>query len=240
MRTTLRRGALLVATALLAIVGVQGAQAQVAYTANTITSLYYREFKKDDRYYVFNDAAAASRFEQSGETGVGITKIGVGPNGETVFADNETAMELFFFKHGISEKVDRPKTPPLALAWRDGKTRITIGSNFYLEMSSRIQIRYTHEFPTTRSSWGTENAATAGQLPIRRAQFKLGAGCSARARVRGPAQLARRSTAQPNRFLRTPTSIGTSPRRRPSASASASSRPPTAASRSPPRARSSS
>ena len=94
MRTTLRRGALLVALALLALVGVDTVQAQVAYTANTVTSLYYKEFKKNDRFYVFNDAAAAARFEQSGETGVGITKIGVGPNGETVYADNETAMEL--------------------------------------------------------------------------------------------------------------------------------------------------
>ena len=37
MRTTLRRGALLVALALLALVGVDPVQAQVAYTANTVT-----------------------------------------------------------------------------------------------------------------------------------------------------------------------------------------------------------
>ena len=70
MRTTLRRGALLVATALLALVGVDDAQAQVAYTANTVTSVYYREFLKDGRYFVFNNAAAADAFEKSGETGV--------------------------------------------------------------------------------------------------------------------------------------------------------------------------
>jgi len=176
MRTTLRRGALLVAAALLALAGVSDARAQVAYTANTVTSLYYREFQKDGRYFVFNDAAAAARFEASGETGVGITKIGVGPNGETVYADNETAMELFFFKHGLSEKVDRPKTPPLAIVWRDGKTRFTVGSNFYLEMSNRIQVRYTHVFPDDNSAKlaGTENAGDSkGSFQIRRAKFKL-------------------------------------------------------------------
>jgi len=154
---------------------VDHAQAQVAYTANTVTSLYYKEFKKNDRFYVFNDAAAAARFEASGETGVGITKIGVGPNGETVYADNETAMELFFFKYNLSEKVDRPKTPPLAIVWRDGKTRMTIGSNFYLEMSNRIQIRYTHEFPDDAVKLaGTENAGDSkGSFRIRRAKFKL-------------------------------------------------------------------
>jgi phosphate-selective porin OprO/OprP len=175
MRTTLRRGALLVATALLALVGVEHAQAQVAYTANTVQSLYYKEFKKDDRYFVFNDAAAAGRFEQSGETGVGITKIGVGPNGETVYADNETAMELFFFKHGLSEKVDRPKPPTLAIAWRDGKTRMTIGSNFYLEMSNRIQVRYSHILPDDAIKLpGTESAGDSqGSFRIRRAKLKF-------------------------------------------------------------------
>ncbi len=104
MRTTLRRGAPLVATALLALVGVDHAQAQVAYTANTVTSVYYREFLKDGRYFVFNNAAAADAFEKSGETGVGITRIGIGPKGESVFADNETALELFLFKHSLTPR----------------------------------------------------------------------------------------------------------------------------------------
>ena len=175
MRTTLRRGAPLVATALLALVGADHAQAQVAYTANTVTSLYYREFKKDDRYFVFNNAATAEAFAQSGETGVGITRIGIGPNGETVFADNETAMELFLFKHGLSEKIDRPKPPTLNIVWRDGKTRMTIGSNFYLEMSNRIQVRYTHVFPDDAVKLaGTENAGDSqGSFRIRRAKLKF-------------------------------------------------------------------
>jgi phosphate-selective porin OprO/OprP len=174
MRTTLRRGALLVATALLALVGVD-ALAQIAYTANTVTSLYYREFKKDDRYFVFNNPAAAEAYAQSGETGVGITRIGIGPNGETVFADNETAMELFLFKHGLSEKIDRPKPPTLNIVWRDGKTRMTIGSNFYLEMSNRVQVRYTHVFPDDAVKLpGTEAAGDSqGSFRIRRAKLKF-------------------------------------------------------------------
>jgi phosphate-selective porin OprO/OprP len=170
-----RRGALLLAAAILVLAGTSTAQAQIAYTANTIGSLYYKEFKKDDRYFVFNDAAAAARFEASGETGTGITKIGVGPNGETVYADNETAMELFFFKHGLSEKVERPKTPTLAIVWRDGKTRMTIGSNFYLEMSNRVQVRYTHEFPDDKVKLaGTEEAGDdKGSFRIRRAKLKF-------------------------------------------------------------------
>jgi hypothetical protein len=175
MRTTLRRGALLVATALLALVGVSDALAQVAYTANSVTSLYYREFKKDDRYFVFNNAAAADAFEKSGETGVGITRIGIGPKGESVFADSETALELFLFRYNLTADVERPKPPTLNVVWRDGKTRLTIGSNFYLEMSNRVQVRYTHEFPDdTIKLGGTENAGDGkGSFRIRRAKLKF-------------------------------------------------------------------
>jgi hypothetical protein len=74
--------------------------------------LYYKEILKDGRYYVFNVAANAARFEASGETGVGITKPGAGPNGETVVGDNERALQLFFFKHGLSEAVPDPPAPP--------------------------------------------------------------------------------------------------------------------------------
>ena len=163
------------AVAALFAIGAGAVQAQVAYTANTVTSVFYREFKKDGRFYVFNNQAAAAAFEQSGETGVGITRIGIGPNGETVFADNETALELFLFKYGVTAEVKRPSAPPLAIAWRDGKTRMTIGSSFYLEMSNRVQVRYTHEFPDdTIKLAGTESAGDSkGSFRIRRAKLKF-------------------------------------------------------------------
>jgi hypothetical protein len=73
---------------------------------------YYKEITKDGRIYVFNVAANADRFEKSGEMGVGITRPGAGPNGETVIGDNERALQLYFFKHGISEPVADPPAPP--------------------------------------------------------------------------------------------------------------------------------
>ena len=205
MRTTSTwRGALLIAAALLVLFGVSEATAQVAFTANTIQSLYYKEFEKDGRFYVFNNADAAARYEASGETGVGITRIGVGPNGETVVADSETALELFFFKHGLSEKVDRPKTPAFGVVWRDGKTRMTLGSAAYVEMSSRIQPRFTYELPDTDVKLaGTENAGDAKpSFRIRRAKFKL-EGWFYKPELEFEVQLnwPDASTAQPNRFL---------------------------------------
>jgi phosphate-selective porin len=158
-----------------AALGASDALAQVAYTANTVTSVFYREFKKDGRFFVFNNPPAAAAFEQSGETGVGITRVGIGPNGETVFADNETALELFLFKYNLTADVPRPKPPTLNIAWRDGKTRLTIGSNFYLELSNRVQVRYTHVFPDDAIKLpGTENAGDSqGSFRIRRAKLKF-------------------------------------------------------------------
>jgi phosphate-selective porin OprO/OprP len=152
------------AVALLAV-GIPPALAQ---------GFYYKEIKKDDRIYVFNLATNAERFEKTGETGIGITKPGVGPNGETVVGDNERALQLFFFKHGISEPVNDPVVPVQTIVWRDGKTRITT-DNAYLEISSRVQGRFTEELPDDN----TQLAGTPGkgvQRPsfrIRRAKFKL-------------------------------------------------------------------
>jgi phosphate-selective porin OprO/OprP len=136
--------------------------------------LYYKEIRKDDRIYVFNNAANAERFEKSGEMGVGITKPGVGPNGETVIGDNERALQLFFFKHGISEPVPDPTPPVQTIVWRDGKTRITTDSA-YLEMSSRVQARFTEELPddNTQLPGTAERGDQRGSFRIRRAKFKL-------------------------------------------------------------------
>ena len=144
-------------------------------TSSWAQGMFYKEIKKDGRIYVFNNAKSAAAFEASGETGVGLTRIGVGPNGESVFADNETALELFFFKYGIAEVVEKPKPPVQTVVWRDGKTRFTLGSNFYMEMSNRVQVRYTHVFPDDAVQLpGTKAAGDSqGSFRIRRAKFKL-------------------------------------------------------------------
>lgn len=136
--------------------------------------LYYREIHRDGRIYVFNDAANAERFDKTGEMKPAVTKEGAGPKGETVVGDNARALQLFFFKHGISEPVPEPPAPKQTIAWRDGKTRITT-DNAYLEVSSRVQVRFTEELPDdTVQLVGTRAPGEQrGSFRIRRAKFKL-------------------------------------------------------------------
>ncbi|HET9314968.1 MAG TPA: porin [Vicinamibacteria bacterium] len=151
---------------LLALLAATNARAQ---------GMFYAEEVKDGRVYVFNIKANWERFKASGETGTGLTRLNAGPNGETVYADNETALELYFFKHGINEVVERPKTPTQRIEWRDGKTRITAGDNFYMELSNRIQVRFTQEMPDDSIQLpGTAARGDGkGSFRIRRAKMKM-------------------------------------------------------------------
>jgi hypothetical protein len=146
-----------------------------AASAAAAQGLYYKEMERDGRIYVFNNAEEAARFEKTGEMGRGLTRPGAGPNGETVVGDSERALQLFFFKHGISEAVPEPPAPIQIVEWRDGKTRIATNLA-YLEISNRIQVRYTHEFPDDVSPvlGGVANAGDSrGSFRIRRAKLKL-------------------------------------------------------------------
>ena len=168
--------------------------------------MFYKEIKKDGRIYVFNDAKRAEAFEKSGRDGHRPhARSARARTGETVFADSETALELFFFKHGISQVVERPKPPVQTIVWRDGKTRFTLGNNFYMEMSNRIQPRFTYEMPDDSVQLpGTGGPGRQqGQLPHPPRQVQArGLVLQARARVRAAAQLARRERhARPASFL---------------------------------------
>lgn len=79
--------------------------------AAQVKGLYYQELQKDGRIYVFNTPERYKSFQASGEMGTAITLIGRGPNGETVVGENETAIDLFLFKHNLPA-YDRPTPPP--------------------------------------------------------------------------------------------------------------------------------
>ena len=161
MRTALKT----IATALACILALSSAALAQGF--------FYKE-AKDGRIYVFNLGAEYERWAAAGETGRAITKLNYGPNGETVVFDSEEAIDLYNFKHEIAEVVIKPKPPRLELVWRDGKTRITTDSA-YLEMSTRLQVRYTHELPddSVQPAGTAAKGDDKGSFRIRRAKFKL-------------------------------------------------------------------
>jgi phosphate-selective porin len=195
MSAKLARGLAITVVALLGLGAAMQASAQ---------GMFYAEEKKDGRIYVFNIKANWERFVASGETGTGLTRLNYGPGGETVYADSEQALDLFNFKYGIKEVVERPKTPTQRVEWRDGKTRFTLGDGFYMEMSSRIQPRFTQEMPDDSIQLAGTGAKgdSKGSFRIRRAKFKL-EGWFYKPELEYEVQLnwPDASTAQPNRFL---------------------------------------
>lgn len=92
----------------LAVLAATAASAQVA-------SLYYKEVAKEGRVYVFNTPETLKLWQESGEMGKSITLIGRGEHGETLVAENETAADLYFFRHNL-DGYDRPTPKPSAPA----------------------------------------------------------------------------------------------------------------------------
>ena len=66
---------------------------------------FYAEEIKDGRIYVFNDPRQYEIFKQTGELEVRISRIGAGPNGETLYFDSENAIHLYNFKHDLPAEV---------------------------------------------------------------------------------------------------------------------------------------
>src|SRR5688572_9115240 len=66
---------------------------------------FYVEEKKEDRIYVFNNMKSYQMWKEGGEMGVSLTRIGMGPNGETIVFDSNEAIHLYNFKHDLPAEV---------------------------------------------------------------------------------------------------------------------------------------
>lgn len=112
-----------------------------------ITGLYYQEVEKDGRIYVFNTPERAKTFSESGEIGTAITLIGKAEGGKTLVAENETAVDLYLFKHNLPG-YDRTTPKPEKkfddrVTWKDGKTTWEAKAG-KVSISNRVQNRYTY------------------------------------------------------------------------------------------------
>ena len=134
---------------------------------------HYREVNKDGRIYVFSTAEGQKAWEASGEIGnQASTRLGYGPNGETVMFENDRAIELYNQKHGKSEapRKEAKSTEvklPFNVVWRAPGLRFSF-PKFELNWSNRMQVRYTHELPENEAG-----QADRDSFRIRRFKTKL-------------------------------------------------------------------
>ncbi len=153
------------ALCLCALVGATAASAQ-------IMGLYYQELEKDGRVYVFNTSEAYQSFNTSGDVGKAVTLIGRAEGGKTLVAENETAADLYFFKHNLPayerKTAEMPKVP-FDVSWKDGKTTIKTKTS-ELKISNRIQLRFTSEDLDSNSA---TSKPERDSFRIRRAKTKF-------------------------------------------------------------------
>jgi phosphate-selective porin OprO/OprP len=150
------------ALAALVLLGGAPAAAQVA-------GLYFQEIEQDGRVYVFNTPERARTFRETGEIGTAITLVGRAEGGLTLVGENETAIDLYLFKHDLLGW-ERP-TPKAErkfddrVSWKDGKTTWE-AKRGKVSLSNRVQTRYTsfdasNPAVEDRGTFGVRRAKTA-------------------------------------------------------------------------------
>lgn len=148
-----------------------------------VTGLYFQEITKDGRIYVFNTPERYKAFTATGEMGTAITLFGRGPNGETVIAENETAIDLFLFKHNLpgydrpTPKLQAPPAPAAFpqvkvggtafLSYQDGKTAGANYSKFvikraYINVNAKI-----NSYFSARITPDVTQDSTTGEMKYR-------------------------------------------------------------------------
>jgi len=131
---------------------------------------FYVEAPKDGRIYVFNIMKVYEEWTKTGEMGKSITRIGAGPNGETLVFDSEEAIHLYNFRHGLPGEVilkpEEKKAAVTNISWKDGKTTFEFEKGS-ISIATTAQVRYTNEQP------GDPNIDSKGSFRIRRVKTKI-------------------------------------------------------------------
>jgi phosphate-selective porin OprO/OprP len=144
------------------------------------TGEYYQELRVGDRIFVFSTEGRFTAYQQSKDMGISITRLGYGPNGETVIFEDAKAIEAFNRKYG---KSDAPPEDvkgtdlklPFGVQYRMPGLRLSF-PKAEINLTSRLQVRYTHEsFDDIRNPPATlpTSLEDKGSFRIRRMRVKL-------------------------------------------------------------------
>jgi hypothetical protein len=135
----------------------------LAIAASAWADMFYREEAKDGRIYVFANGARYDAFQKSGgaEIGVAITKLGYGPNGETVVFDSEDAVNFYNFKHDKPGEIfQKPKEAPKPV----DTFSVKVGGVIYADYT------YTDEPKITDAD---KNSVHKSEFEVRRAYINV-------------------------------------------------------------------
>ncbi len=125
-------------------------------------AFFYREEARDGRIYVFAQTSAYQNWiKANGEMGKSTSRIGYGPNGETVVFDSDDAINLYNYKHDKAGEVfAKPAEPPKPAAEPVAKLGGTIFSEYV----------FTHD-PAEKDASGNTIRKTA--FEVRRAYINV-------------------------------------------------------------------
>ena len=102
-------------TASLCLLALCAGATAPAAAQGPLMGLYYNEIEKDGRVYVFNTPERFKSFSAGGEIGTAITLVGRALDGRTLVGENETAIDLYLFKHNLpayDRATPKPAPPP--------------------------------------------------------------------------------------------------------------------------------
>ena len=141
---------------------------------------YYQELRVGDRIFVFSTEGRFAAYQQSKDMGISITRLGYGPNGETVVFEDAKAIEVFNRKYGKSEAPpEEVKSTelklPFGVQYRMPGLRLSF-PKAEINLTNRIQVRYTHEsFDDVRNPPAPlpTSLEDKGSFRIRRMRVKL-------------------------------------------------------------------
>lgn len=137
-----------------------------------VLSLYFREVSRDGNIYLFNSSAQYRKFQENGDMGkTPVTLTGYGSAGETVIAENTTAVDLYNLKHDreprettFSSAAPAP-AQPASLKAVDGELKFgLLLQGWYVADDSPVNA-------STTSFYG--NTTGLNTFRIRRAEIKV-------------------------------------------------------------------
>lgn len=126
-------------------------------------TMFYNEVAKEGRIYVFALGNRYDAFDKSGgaEIGVAITRIGYGPNGETVVFDSEDAINLYNYKHNLpGEYFPKPKEA----AKPADPTSVKVGGTIFADYTNTNAPKITD---------ADKNSVNKSEFEVRRAYINV-------------------------------------------------------------------